>query len=296
MGPLALPCLIHNADLIIHVQRIDRIQSTLSSDLDHLFTTVVTSLAGTKSHGKLSDIDRSKLLADLTECLRTYDALGLWRDPEDILRREVVRAFVKKVRAHFCAVCFRFSRSRTFPAQTIHPSALTGPHSPITPHTPMATRQPSVNSNGSHPLRTPYTPFTAFASKQNPFDVSYGAALSSVHLLDDLDDPLAGLYNQILRFVERDLMKIMEVAEKISSKSVPTPGASSSETKPKNGISQQSFEIMANVVWAEIGQAIIDELGGTVFSAGRPAEFRKVSLPDRLSFSLMANDPVWTII
>lgn len=37
-------------------------------------------------------------MADLTECLRTYDMLGLWRDAEDVVRREVVRDFVKKVR------------------------------------------------------------------------------------------------------------------------------------------------------------------------------------------------------
>lgn len=33
----------------------------------------------------------------MTECLRTYDILGLWPDAEDVLRREVVRDFVKKV-------------------------------------------------------------------------------------------------------------------------------------------------------------------------------------------------------
>jgi conserved oligomeric Golgi complex subunit 2 len=41
--------------------------------------------------------EKVRLAADLTECLRTYDVLGLWRDAEDVIRREVVRAFVKKV-------------------------------------------------------------------------------------------------------------------------------------------------------------------------------------------------------
>jgi hypothetical protein len=41
--------------------------------------------------------EKAKLTADLTECLRTYDILGLWRDAEDVIRRGVVRAFVKKV-------------------------------------------------------------------------------------------------------------------------------------------------------------------------------------------------------
>jgi hypothetical protein len=39
-------------------------------------------------------------MADLTECLRTYDALQLWRDAEDVLRRDVLREFVKKVSSH----------------------------------------------------------------------------------------------------------------------------------------------------------------------------------------------------
>lgn len=38
----------------------------------------------------------------------------------------------------------------------------------------------------------------------------------------------------------------------------------------------EGFEIMANVVWAEFGRAIMDEMGATVFAAGRPDEFRKV--------------------
>ena len=45
----------------------------------------------------MTEIEKSKLYADVTECLRTYDVLGLWRDAEDVLRREVVREFVKKV-------------------------------------------------------------------------------------------------------------------------------------------------------------------------------------------------------
>ena len=34
-------------------------------------------------------------MADLTECLRTYYALQLWRDAEDVLRRDILREFVK---------------------------------------------------------------------------------------------------------------------------------------------------------------------------------------------------------
>ena len=75
------------------LQRISRVQSTLSSDLDHLFSDTLTAL----SSSKLAETDKAKRMADLTECLRTYDALQLWRDAEDVLRRVVFREFVKKV-------------------------------------------------------------------------------------------------------------------------------------------------------------------------------------------------------
>jgi conserved oligomeric Golgi complex subunit 2 len=82
--------------------RIDRISSTLSSDLDHLFSSTVTSLISEpsdpkKSRIKATEAEKARWVADLNECLRTYDALGLWRDAEDVLRKDVMRPFVKKV-------------------------------------------------------------------------------------------------------------------------------------------------------------------------------------------------------
>ena len=41
------------------------------------------------------------------------------------------------------------------------------------------------------------------------------------------------------------------------------------------------FEIMANVVWAEIGRALMDELGSVIFAAGKPDDFRKVGVMTR---------------
>ncbi|KAI0316446.1 COG complex component [Amylostereum chailletii] len=226
--------------------RIDRVQSTLSSDLDHLFSTTLLSVADLAN--KVSDADRTKKMTDLAECLRTYDIMGLWRDAEDVLRREVVREFVKK---------------------TVFPGALTAPHSPLLPVTPFPVRERPVPTTAGLPPRTPYTPFTAFATKESPF----GSPNSSVHLLDDYGNPLAALYNNILKFVERDLKKLMDVAEKISVKSNTKP--------PVNGLLNTAsnkadvFDIMANVVWAEVGRAIMDELGSVVFAAGKPNEFRK---------------------
>jgi len=78
-------------------QRIDRVRSTLSSDLDQLFAQTLMLLTDPKGESKGTELERNKWIADLTECLRTYDTLSLWRDAEDAIRREVVRPFVKKV-------------------------------------------------------------------------------------------------------------------------------------------------------------------------------------------------------
>lgn len=102
-----------------------------------------------------------------------------------------------------------------------------------------------------------------------------------VQLLDENLGPLAPLYNKIIKFVERDLKKLADSAEAICIKSgsrkprvLPFQGApNSQEQGPRKG-----FDIMANVVWAEIGQAIMDELGSVVFAAGKTDEFRNVTL------------------
>ncbi|THH20409.1 hypothetical protein EW146_g922 [Bondarzewia mesenterica] len=238
--------------------RVDRIKSTLSSDLDHLFAATVSFLTGVKE-SKLNDVEKAKRMADLSECLRIYDILGLWRDAEDVLRREVMREFVKK---------------------SIYPGAMTVPQTPLLPQTPLPVRNfaSATHTNASpHLPRTPYTPFTAFASKQNPFESTF----TSAHLLDDADNSLGGLYNAVLKFVQRDMKRIMDLADKVSvkhgarvAKGVVNGSASSVPPQLSSG-DGDTFEFMANVVWAEVGRAIMDELGSVVFAAGNPGEFRK---------------------
>ena len=130
----------------------------------------------------------------------------------------------------------------------------------------------------------PYTPFTAFVPKQFTQTVPNSVNdLPKAYLLDDTDDSLARLYNQILRFVERDLTRIMDLAEKVTLK------PSSSTPRPVKGLAEPSkpdecetdggekgFQILTNVVWSEISRAIVDEIGTVVFAAGRPSDFRKV--------------------
>lgn len=239
--------------------RVDRIQSTLSSDLDSLLTSTLTHLTEGKSENRTTELERTKWVADLTECLRTYDLLGLWRDAEDIIRRLVVRKFVKK---------------------TIYPGALGAPHSPIVPHTPFHPNipEPLLSATFAGP-QTPYTPFTAFIPKQNAAFPSLGGSKKhQPYLLDDTNDSLARLYNQVLRFVERDVYYIMEATDNIRNKSNnPIVGKESVDKQDpySPSVNEKGFSILGNVVWEELSRAIQDEIGGIVFAAGRPDEFRK---------------------
>jgi conserved oligomeric Golgi complex subunit 2 len=137
-------------------------------------------------------------------------------------------------------------------------------------------------ATASLPPRTPYTPFTAFVGKQNPFELMFGAqATSAAHLLDEEGDPLAALYNTLLRFVDRELVRIMDAAERICIKSGSrtrdeTKRIAEGGDRSKAREESRGFDIMANVVWAEIGRTIMDELGSSIFASGKPDQFRKV--------------------
>jgi hypothetical protein len=143
------------------------------------------------------------------------------------------------------------------------PGALHTSHALFPPQTPFL-----LHENASVPgtARTPHEPFTAFVSRTDPFD----AALAAAPRLDETDNPLADLFNGILSFVERDVKRIMDVAERISARI----GQRTDEVD--DGASAKGFEIFANVVWAELARALKDELGSTLFAAGRPDEFRRV--------------------
>jgi hypothetical protein len=86
---------------------------------------------------------------------------------------------------------------------------------------------------------------------------------------------------------------IMEIAERVTAKSIIHVRSSSGSGAVNTSLpkvvkaGEDGFEIMANVIWAELGKAIMDELGSIVFTVGRPDEFRKVSAS---SFTYLEGD------
>ncbi|KAF8705949.1 hypothetical protein RHS03_05077, partial [Rhizoctonia solani] len=281
--------------------RIDRITSTLSRDLDHHLASTLRALTDSSTMPSAASAERARLTSELVECFKIYDALKMWREAEDVIRRELVRPFIKK---------------------TIHPASLTAPQSPILPRTPFA-----------HPAPTsllPHTPFTPFAPLATAAASSFSPNIhpeilipepnlgdTSIPLSDKNGagvtdeaggrDALVGLYNKILRFVQRDVMGVVRVAESVSGKSRRggghifggmSPGGlgiSPGGLPPSSSIgvspigpglvgadpaaaateNPERIEIIANVVWAELARALMDELGSTVFAVGRPDEFRQ---------------------
>jgi len=173
------------------------------------------------------------------------------------------------------------------------------PPSPIVPNTPfrIVGHESTTSVVSTHQI--PYTPFTAFIPRQSTYNIDSPSDSPRAHLLDETDDSLARLYNQLLRFVERHLCRIMSLADKIAL----ATHTESRTTKRDEIIMEVSveesrgFQIMSNVVWDELGKSLMDEIGVVVFAAGNPKEFRQVNLCHFLvqesleSFTALRNDP-----
>jgi conserved oligomeric Golgi complex subunit 2 len=42
-------------------------------------------------------------------------------------------------------------------------------------------------------------------------------------------------------------------------------------------VDEEGFDFIGRVIWAEVGRAIMEELGALIFAVGRPDEFHKVA-------------------
>ncbi|KAG9010340.1 hypothetical protein FRB93_004179 [Tulasnella sp. JGI-2019a] len=233
--------------------RIDRIKTTLTRDLDNLFSNTLISLTSASVEAA-SVVDKTRWTAELTECMRTYDLLHNWRDTEEVVRRDLVRPFVKN---------------------TIFSGALDVAPSPILVRTLLPGR------TGHLSPRTPFTPFTS--GRANPFDTLV-ASPPPVLSEEEEGNPLASLFSTVIRFVQVNCGGVLELSYRISAKSrkagrIAGGGSTnhdlSAEDEGEAGLNPDGFEMMANVIWAEIARAVMEELGSVVFSAGNPEEFQK---------------------
>lgn len=222
--------------------------------------------------------DKTRWTAELTECMRTYDVLRNWRDAEEVVRRDLVRPFVKSV-SHCLKPSARETQHALSASQTIFAGALDVAPSPILVRTLLPGR------TGHLSPRTPFTPFAN--NRANPFDTLV-ANPPPVLSVEEEGNPLASLFNTVIRFVQVNCGGVLELSYRISAKNRKAGKLSAggllsinhhtfTEDEGEVGVNPDGFEIMANVIWAEIGRTVMEELGSVVFSAGNPEEFQKVS-------------------
>ncbi|TYJ52897.1 hypothetical protein B9479_006485 [Cryptococcus floricola] len=101
----------------------------------------------------------------------------------------------------------------------------------------------AISTQALNPPTTPTVPLTP-----HPLQNS----LTSLRLPPKFSSPLALLYNQLLTRVAI-YQPLMDVGEEVSSK----------------------FGFFARVIWPEIGERIMEKLGGVIFAAGRPDELHR---------------------
>lgn len=113
---------------------------------------------------------------------------------------------------------------------------------------------------------------------------------------------LGAIYNAVLRYIQRDLWLIIDASNILRGQTRPpqhhshdfgtaseilgpigpaTPAVESAEmAQPQESTlasDQDGFEFMSRVIWTEIGERILSEIGNSVFAAGRVGELHQVS-------------------
>lgn len=93
----------------------------------------------------------------------------------------------------------------------------------------------------------------------------------------EIDDPLRDLLNKILAFVSKECGLVLDVAERSLATSSSTLVMEKSGGGTDGGEARIGYEMLTNVVWDAIGTRLMNELGSTIFAAGRPTVFHHVS-------------------
>lgn len=98
------------------------------------------------------------------------------------------------------------------------------------------------------------------------------------------------MYGQLLKAIGKECAVVLDGAEKLRNakgggkskedrlefglRNVGLDGSVEREEGEEDG---EAFEFFGNVVWKEVGERLMDELGGMLFAAGRPNELHLVS-------------------
>lgn len=114
---------------------------------------------------------------------------------------------------------------------------------------------------------------------------------------------LGAIYNALLRYIEYELRPVIDAAnilrqrtktsrhgkldfaipsEVVGTAGSATPSAEAADLPKVDDLSlndnSDNFEFVGRVIWVEIGERILSEIGNAVFAAGRVAQLHQVSL------------------
>lgn len=211
--------------------------------------------------------------------LRTFLSLDLVKEAEEIIRKELVKPFV---------------------ARTVTRDALSG--KPLPP-------SPLDNSAGaSHP-----TPSVDEAIVPAPYRIELLSLPTSTPKDGTNLGPLTELYNRLLAFVSNECGILLDVAERVLEVAPGRTAGSNALVATKRGnrgvgpeadlsdsvgslagsaqggeattdakeAGVRGFQVLNRVVVDEMARAVMNELGGVIFAAGRPTVFHQVRLAAR---------------
>lgn len=176
--------------------------------------------------------------------------------------------------------------------------------SPAIPETPFGVTVATPMSPAMTAPRTPMT-MTSLAPKSadtNPFETTLrqgqigptetswsSRQMREAKLLDESAGPIATIFNNVLRYIDSNLLDLLKSGEKIMEKNR-TRGAKPRGDDPESDLEEgaseaaeeiadpeANFEFMANSIWTPVAETIMAELGGVLFAAGRVAELHQVS-------------------
>lgn len=116
-------------------------------------------------------------------------------------------------------------------------------------------------------------------------------------LLDETDNPIAIILNNVLKYVDGNLLDLLMLGERVREKKqskskIPRSKDFETESENEDGLSQadennddpeSTFEFMANSIWTPVAELIISELGGVLFANGRVTELHQVSDTPRIT-------------
>ncbi|SGY62387.1 BQ5605_C007g04684 [Microbotryum silenes-dioicae] len=246
--------------------RVTRITTTLKSDLSHLLTSVLVAASPSATNAPSPSITRE----ELTSLLKIYASLDAIAEAEETIRKIVVRPWVTRI---------------------IHRNVLTSVQSPVLPSVSTSLENVTGSRGGSNQSAPavqliPSDDQRAILAAYFYEPIRFPSGGTSSETTDVASaDSLLTLYNRILATISTECGLILDVAERTIAAPTPMPlaggGLMIKTSSTDDGLNDRStgrrfqYDILSNVIWEEVGNRLISELGNVIFAAGRPSVFHQ---------------------